>query len=356
MNGLLCRLLTLFGIKYKGNYVYQVLCIPDYFWGWIPFTISKALKLIKKHDIGVIYASCSPYSSALIGTVLKYLTGKPFVLDYRDPYTLEEPFSILKLPAIRRKIDRYFDKLFLKYADIFIVNNEDTKDAYIRQYPEVKRKIFAVHNGFDAVYSLDGKPAKYSKFTIAYTGEFYFYAPHSNHIFFEAISLLKKSGKLDQNNFQFLFYGDGKAEIERIAGDHDIEDIVIASHRIPYREVLDILARSHLQLLRIVKPMISTKLFEGIPMNVPFLATIPPGEVEEIINKYSPSSYVVSQESPEKIADAIVDAITKYKNNQIKDNKVREFLDSFSRENLTLKLINIMEQNLSARGQNAESN
>ncbi len=356
LNGLLYRALKLFGIKYTRNYVYLFLCIPDHFWGWIPCTVSKALKLIKKHDIDVIYASCSPFTSAVIGTILKRLTGKPFVLDYRDPYGLEEVFSIVNLPSIRRKINRFFDKKILKYADIFIVNNEDTKDAYVRQYPEIENKIFAIHNGFDASDSLNIKETKYSKFTIAYTGDFYFYAPYSNYIFFEALSFLKKNGNIDQNNFQFLFYGDAKAEIESIAREHGIEDLVIASNRVPYREVLNVLAKSHLQLLRIVKPMISTKLFEGIPLNIPFLATIPPGEVEGLIKKYSPSSFIVTNESPEMVAEAILDAVASYKNNQIQDNKVEDFLNNFSRENLTLKLINIMEHNLSARGQNAENN
>jgi hypothetical protein len=35
MNGLLYRLLKLFGIKNEGNYVCQFLCIPDHFWGLI---------------------------------------------------------------------------------------------------------------------------------------------------------------------------------------------------------------------------------------------------------------------------------------------------------------------------------
>jgi hypothetical protein len=121
---------------------------------------------------------------------------------------------------------------------------------------------------------------------------------------------------------------------------------VSANARVPYKNVLAALRSSHLQLLRIIKPMISTKLFEGIPLNLPFLATIPTGEVEEIIKKYSPSSYIITEESAEKVANAILDAMVKYEQYEIMDNHVSEFLKNFSRENLTQKLMRLIEERL----------
>lgn len=82
------------------------------------------------------------------------------------------------------------------------------------------------------------------------------------------------------------------------------------------------MSRSHLQLLRIVKPMISIKLFDGIALNNVFLSTIPGGEVAEIIKCYSPSSYIVGENSADNIATAILDAMSRFKNNEIKNNNV----------------------------------
>ena len=349
MNGALSRILKLVNINITRNYFSYFFCIPDLFWGWIPLTTLKALKHIKKFDINIIYVSCTPFSSALIGVFLKRLTGKPLIIDFRDPYAVDRIFTILKTPMFRQKIDRTIQNYIFRHTDIFIVNNEDTKKLYIRECPQTKDMIFAVHNGFEAEYIMQGKTEKYPKFSIVYTGEFYFYALESE-VFFRALSLLKQKGMINRDNFQFLFYGDGKKEIERIAEKCDVADLVFASARIPYKDVLNVLSKSHLQLLRIVKPMISTKLFEGIPLNIPFLATIPTGEVAEIIENYSPSSYIVNEESPEKVADAILDAMSRYKRNEIQDNRVQEFLDSFSRENLTLKLMNIIEEKLFSTG------
>ena len=202
-----------------------------------------------------------------------------------------------------------------------------------------------MHNGFDTKYLAENtKYIKFDKFTIIYTGEFYFYASEGD-VIFKTIRKLKKANEIISDNFQFLFFGDGVKKIEQLSRKYDSEDLVIARNRIPYQELLATLKKSHLQLLRIVKPAISTKLFEGIALNVPFLATIPSGEVQDIINRYSPSSYVINDESSDKVAEAILDAKLKYKNNDVKDNNVNEFLNEFSRENLTKKILKIVNLN-----------
>jgi glycosyltransferase involved in cell wall biosynthesis len=353
LNIALSKLLRAMKINLKRNYFRLLLCIPDHFWGWIPLTAIKGLRLIKELKIDLIYVSSTPVSSVFTAVWLKWMTGKPLIVDFRDPFAVEILFSIRDVPKFRRRIDRGIQKYFLRHTDIFIVNNDETKNIYIQEYPEVKDKIFAVHNGFEAEYLPQERLEKEGKFTIIYAGEFYFWALTST-IFFEAVALLKKRGEIDKETFQFLFYGDDKDRIKRLAIEWGIEDLVVVSFKVPYRTVLDRILKSHLQLLRIVKPMISTKLFEGIPLNVPFLATIPSGEVKEIITTYSPSSYVVTDESAEKVADAILDAMSKYRKNEIKDNHVEAFLKNFSRENLTLKLMKIIEQNLIERRQKKE--
>ncbi len=343
-NGLLSRIVKPFGIQIKRNIFNEIIGMPDFFWGWIPLTAAKVYRLIKKIDADIIYASCTPFSSALIGVLLKLLTKKPLVLDFRDPFGLEFFLIHAGDSRLRVKVNRFFEEIFLKYTDILFVTTEETRKEYVNQYPRFQDKIFTVHNGFDSEYMIQDKPPKYQKFTITYNGQFYF--AHEPRLFFEALALLKSSGKIDGSNFQFLFFGEGNDTIEKIAHDYSIEDIVVVSPRVPYGDILWVLTKSHLQLLRIVKPMISTKFYEGIALNVPVLATIDSGEVEGLIKKYSPSSYVVTEKSAEKVADAILDAISKYRTGAIRDNHAEEFLGKFSRENLTLKLMNILETEL----------
>ena len=92
--------------------------------------------------------------------------------------------------------------------------------------------------------------------------------------------------------------------------------------------------------------MISTKLFEAIALNIPVLAIIPHGEAERLLKSFWPSSYVITDSSPQKTAEAIFDAMKKYEREEIDDNRVTEFLRDFSRESLTVKFMRLVENTI----------
>jgi glycosyltransferase involved in cell wall biosynthesis len=347
-HGLLIRALKPLKVELRRNYFFDIFCVPDIFFGWIPHAVIEGKNIISKRNIDLIYVSCSPWSSAVVGAMLKELTGKKLIIDFRDPYAIEIPTRNKDLYpfGLRKKVDRRIEEYVLKKADIIILNTEETRALYIEQYPHIRHKAFTVHNGFDAKFlPKNTDHIKFDKFTVIYTGEFYFYASNGE-VFFKALKKLKDKKEINRDNFQFLFYGDGGKKIKQLSRKYGVEDLVKVSKRIPHDDLLKTLKKSHLQLLRIVKPAISTKLFEGTVLNIPFLATIPTGEVQDIIKKYSPSSYIINDDSHEKLAEAIQDAWEKYKNKKIRDNHISKFLINFSREKLTEKMVRIVDSHL----------
>lgn len=350
LHGILARVLRLAKIHLGRNYLLDIVCIPDIFFGWIPLTVVKGIRSIRKNAVDVIYVSCSPFSSAIIGILLKKLSGKPLVVDFRDPFALNELSMIFETPAWRAKWNRATEAWVIKAADLFIVNTEEVKTAYIAQYPVSRGKIHAVTNGFDYRFLVDEELAKFEKFTVIYAGLFYFFDKRNDmhtDAFFSGLSVLKRRNQISRENFQFLYFGEDRLKFGEIGRRFSIEDLLVCGPRKPYAEILQDIKRSHLQLLRISKPMISTKLFEGIALNIPFLATIPEGEVEELVRKYSPASYVITEYSPEKIADAILDVQNRYQSGEMVPNRIEAFRKNYSRESLTLTLMKIIQGNLS---------
>lgn len=344
LNGLLSRILKLFRIKHERNYFYDIFCVPDIFIGWLPLTFFKARKLIKKHDIDAIYVSCSPFSAGIIGSCLKRATGKPLAIDYRDPFGLDisqyqRDFGPL---SFKKRVDKKIANWILKSCDIFTVTTEETRQLYIDQFPFAGNKMHTVYNGFDHAFLDDlGEQQKFQKFTIIYTGNFYYDVRFD--YFFEGMGILKKNNEINKSNFQFLFYGGYQDRIQEITKRYGVADLVTVKSRIPFSEVLKEIKRSHLQLLRIMQPMISTKLFEGIALDTPFLATIPPGEVEQIIKRFSPGSSIVTNESPQTVAESIKSAMSAYKTNTAQANDTAAFLKEFSRENQSRQLAGLIE-------------
>ena len=347
IHGLATRLLRPLGINLVRNHLYDLICVPDIFFGWIPLTILRAIKMAREFEVDAVYVSCTPFSSAVIGALVKRRTGKPLIVDFRDPYALEERAEIFCVPPYRRKIDRRIERWVLGTADAFVVTAEETRDGYVEQYPEFREKVHTVYNGFDMTDASGKVAEKYDKFTVIYTGDFYFYTAKNKlfaEAFFDGLSRLIERGVIHPDTFQFLFYGDGAPAIERLAEKHDVCDIVHASGRIPREDVIKAIERSHFSLLRVVSPMISTKLFEGIALNTPLIATIPHGEAEEIIRRYSPASCIVTDAAGEEVAAAIMKGMERYrKGSGMPQNDLKGFSDHFSRERGAQRMMKIMD-------------
>jgi hypothetical protein len=344
INGIIWKFFSLFNIKLKKFIIWDYVCIPDIFVGWIPLAIYNGLKIIKKEQIDLIYVSVSPVSSAIVGLFLKKITGKPVILDYRDPFGVDlgkyQPG--LSKGFFRKNVNKWMDNFFIKRCDLFTVTTKETEELYRWQFPAVNNKIHTIYNGFDhfLLYKLNNTD-KFSKFTIIYTGNFYFEIDYK--YFIDGLFFLKNKNIINKDNFQFLFYGEVKKEFAEKIKLYALEELVVFNGRVKYFEVLGEIQRSHFQLLRIIQPMISTKFFEGIALNIPFIATVPKGEVEQLIRKYSPSSYIITDESAEAVALSIIDAMKMYENNSVLNNDVDKFLANFSREKAARDMVHLFE-------------
>ena len=349
LNGLYTKITSLFNVKLSRNYFYNLLCIPDIFWGWMPLATFDGLKIIRQKQVDLIYVSCPPFSSAIIGVILKMITGKTLIIDFRDSYALKP--HLLRhshaTPRLREDIDLWFEAKILNRADLFVVTTEEMRNLYADRYKQNSHKIYAVHNGFEAgeLPSTNRLGKKYSKFTIFYSGNYYFEAP-GRYTFFESLALLKKQGRVNERLFQFIYYGAQIETFDQIAKRLEIEDLLVLKPLIPHKALLKIIPQCHLHLIRIMQPMISTKLFEAIALNIPVLAIIPHGEAERLLKSFCPSSYVITDSSPQKTAEAIFDAMKKYEREEIDDNRVTEFLRDFSRESLTVKFMRLVENTI----------
>jgi len=60
---------------------------PDNKRGWIKPAIHRALEIISKKNIDIIFSAAPPFSNHLIGQQLKRIKNLPLVVDYRDSWT-----------------------------------------------------------------------------------------------------------------------------------------------------------------------------------------------------------------------------------------------------------------------------
>src|SRR3989304_930746 len=90
--------------------------IPDEHFSWIPSAVIKGWRLIQKEHIDAIFSSSPPPSGHVVALILKILTRKPWVADFRDPW----PYSRHYLgadPPSRWALTRVLERICWKKSD-----------------------------------------------------------------------------------------------------------------------------------------------------------------------------------------------------------------------------------------------
>ncbi len=107
-------------------------------------------RLIKKRGIDLIFSTSGPYSNHLTALILKRLTGKPWVADFRDPWT-QNPVFINT--GWRRVVDLYVEKKVLSIADKIVATTPQTsKDLYDLSPGRNRSDFLTIENGYDKKY------------------------------------------------------------------------------------------------------------------------------------------------------------------------------------------------------------
>ena len=347
INGLIKLFLKVIGKDLKKNIFHDLICIPDVFIGWIIPCFLRGLYLSKKIGINVIYVSCRPFSSALTGVLLKKVLKKPLILDFRDPMSFPYiDFDNDKLGKFRHRLIKNIERYTLKNADRFIVTTDETRNEYLSLYPFLKGKIDRIYNGFLMEIKISDDNPTFDKFTIIYVGNFY-YSSISSDKFFLALQKIVANKLIPQTKFVFLYLGGINKKnnwLEKVGHKYNITDIIVAPGQVSREESLQAISKASLLLLRIIPPCISTKLYEGLVVGTPFLATIDKGEVEELIREYSPHSYIITSDNVDDIVNAIIDAYHKWEKGELRKIVSQEYLESFNKKELTKELAKILEE------------
>ncbi|MCK4236279.1 MAG: glycosyltransferase, partial [Candidatus Krumholzibacteria bacterium] len=131
------------------EWVLKWLMIPDDKIRWASCAFPPALRLLRRGEADVIYSTSPPESSHLLGMVLKGLTGKPWIMDLRDPWTFEPLKRYIREPGLRLSIEKRLEKACFKHSDIVIANTQEAGERYRTLYPKYAGKVRVITNGFD---------------------------------------------------------------------------------------------------------------------------------------------------------------------------------------------------------------
>jgi len=133
-------------------HVFRLLWIVFYpiFWTtgsiW-PFLIfPQATKLARQYNTKLIYTTSGPFSTWILGYLLKRRLGIKWVADIRDPFT--DGYMWAFPTKLHWFCARKFEKWILAKADHVIVNTKTVKNLYLKRNIINQSKISHITNGY----------------------------------------------------------------------------------------------------------------------------------------------------------------------------------------------------------------
>ena len=133
---------------------------PDAHLGWLPFALAAA----RRQEYDVAYSSSGPFTSHLVGLILKRLKKRPWVAELRDGWYRWNRAIFPDYPAWRDVLERRLEAAALRAADKVILVTDRMAAVFRAQYPQIPSDRFAfVSNGFDPSQFTDPAPVARSQ-------------------------------------------------------------------------------------------------------------------------------------------------------------------------------------------------
>jgi glycosyltransferase involved in cell wall biosynthesis len=246
--------------------------------GWIK-AAEKACSALKPKDVDIILASGSPFEAFTVAQSLSNRLGRPYVLDYRDPWT-GNPYAS-RQP--RRSTMKKEASLLEGSAAITIVS--PSWAAALDRCYGVGAKLHVITNGYDPAEMADVKAYNFGHCAIVYTGNFY--APKRIITpFMAALKHLRYSLDTANHEWYFHYYGVYENYIREQASRFGLNDRIVLHGRVPRAEALSAVKGANLSVVITSvdeqgsleeKGMVTGKIYESIGLGTPTLLITPSG-------------------------------------------------------------------------------
>lgn len=276
--------------------VRECLYLPDAQIGWVPFALRAGGRVLEGEPTRdrIVFSSSVPYSAHLAAARLANRFRLPWVAEFRDPWSAQDP-SKLPVSPFRRKLDARLEAWIIRRADRIVVTAGRTRDLLLEHFPEtVPGKVAVIPNGFEPRGREEAPepshagsiPPPGEPMTLVHAGTLH--EPEFAVPVFEALAVLERA---HPGSLRLLVYGDPqpwRRALELLGAGHP-SWIELVGNVSPEDAQNAIWGASALLLPaphRRFRPIVLGKLFSYLGSRRPILGVVPPGsEMEDLIRR-----------------------------------------------------------------------
>ena len=316
--------------------------IPDPKVLWLRPVILKAIKLCKEQDFDLIYTNGTPHSLHLIGRRLQEHYKQTWVADFRDPWTGIDYFD--NLPLNKRSLAKHkkLEEEVIKNADRVIT----VSPTWAQELGQIGgRQVHCITNGYDTIVSRQPSDG----FTLSHIGTL-----HGDR---DLLPLVKVLNDLDiDNDITLQLIGSVDASLLHKLKANTTNIYIDAPGELEHHLAKREMAKASILLLPInqsrdSKGRVPAKLFEYLTTGIPILALGEiNGDAAQIIADAN-AGITLSYDAHQEIEHFIGKVASG--NTEVEVNL--DVINEYSRENLAIKLEQLLEELIEEKNGQPES-
>ena len=280
---------------------------PDAAMGWIRPAVKAAVRLCAEKRPDVIWATAGPVSSFAIAQRTARCTGVPYVLDFRDAWTITHNEFEERRPKWAKHLDWRNMFGLLKSAKAIVFRYETEAECYWRAYEGALEasRIHIIPNGYEGELDAFTTP-RGERCNILYTGTL---PDYRYDTFLQALCSLKNSWPDEARQLHLQFIGEGMESLANEVATLGLNDLVSVSGPISHDAVTR-LSREADALLLLGRPatkrgyelFAAAKLFGYLKAGRPIIGVLPNDEARKILLHVGVSTIADVESVPEIVA------------------------------------------------------
>lgn len=301
---------------------------------WILPAVRIGARLIEKQDINVVYYTAPPFPQLLIAPILKRLTGVPYVIDLRDPWSIHPYTGGGFTNRLRNAFANICEPVVLRNAARICCVTKPMARQYTNAFPSIEDSFETIPNGFDfdEYDNQNSYEGSNGPFTIVYAGKFSSYRDPGP--FLIALRDLLNHGR----DIQFVHFGRPEDHVVDLVTELGIESAVRFAGYVDRDILVSELSQANLGLVISGgdETELTTKVFDYIGCNRPILAVGQrSGALVDVVSRFE-NGYICTNQS-----NAILETL-----NQLLDHRPdvlgdQQNREAFSRKQLTGRLASV---------------